>query len=180
MQKVTILTLRNSSWLGPGGLRTPDSGTPNAQVARLPSVNGCCLDHGLGCVHHQVGVVCLPQVSSTTRMASSLAPKLGERPPDRAQFTGGSVRSRAPTAAATTRGTRPAAWGRLVTLDLSHHGRTVILSPAPPPSRTSVLLSIRVSVVANFICHLDWPGEVGVPGTTFFWVCEVFLGGLSV
>lgn len=41
MQQVTILTSRNSSWLGPGGLRTPDSGTPSAQVARLPSVNGC-------------------------------------------------------------------------------------------------------------------------------------------
>lgn len=42
---VTVFTLINSSWLGPGGRRTPESGTPGAQVARLPSVSGCCLGH---------------------------------------------------------------------------------------------------------------------------------------
>lgn len=149
MQQVTILTLRNSSWLGPGGLRTPDSGTPNAQVARLPSVNGCVWTTGWAgsiLLHHQVGAVCLPQGSNTTLMASSAAPKLGETPPgdrgdraggDRAQFTGGSVRSRAPMQPRPPTGhcrLPGAGWSH----NLSHHGWTAILSPAPPPSWTFV------------------------------------------
>lgn len=79
---VTVFTLINSSWLGPGGRRTPESGTPGAQVARLPSVSGCCLGHrATGWAeptlsHCQVGVVCLPQGPNIAPAASSVAPKL--------------------------------------------------------------------------------------------------------
>lgn len=40
LRQVTNLTLRNSSWLGPGGLWTPDSGMPSAKVGQVAQCEG--------------------------------------------------------------------------------------------------------------------------------------------
>ena len=154
-KRVTVFTLTNSSWLGPGGRQTPEwdprppsvSGRGRTAVPQAGRSPRCPIARWAWCVSSG---------SARHLWLHPLAPELAG-----AGATSGQRLRHPQGPDYPGEGAPPAAWGRLVTRGFSHRGGTVVLSPAPPPSwtfQTSCCPSGSLQWLSSVPTCLAWGG----------------------